>query len=100
MRSSGGVTQMVDRMESRGLLRRSRDPSDGRRVVVGLTAEGRQLGEVASERYRKGRAALLESVDPAEVEVLDRSITRLLALLDADAEADAGQAADRERPDA
>ena len=85
LRSSGGITQMVDRLEARGLLRRSRDPSDGRRVVVGLTPEGRRLGELASDRYREGRAALLEQVDPDEAEVLDRSITRLLALLDTDA---------------
>jgi DNA-binding MarR family transcriptional regulator len=84
LRSSGGITQIVDRLEARGLLRRRRDTTDGRRVLVGLTPEGHRLGELASDRYRAGRAALLEPLEAAEVAEIDRSVTRLLALLDAD----------------
>ena len=86
LRSSGGITQMVDRLEARGLLARSRDATDGRRIVVGLTAEGHRLGELASERYRAGRASVLGALDEADAGEIDRSISRLLELLDADAE--------------
>jgi len=86
LRSSGGITQIVDRLEARGLLERSRDPADGRRVVVGLTPEGHRLGELASERYRAGRAAVLGPLEDAEAGEIDRSISRLLELLDAAAE--------------
>lgn len=85
LRSSGGITQIVDRLEARGLLRRRRDSTDGRRVVVGLTPEGHRLGELASDRYREGRASLLGPLGSTEAEEIDRSITRLLELLDADA---------------
>ncbi len=90
LRSSGGVTQIVDRLEARGLLRRSRDPADGRRIVVGLTAAGHRLGELASERYREGRAEVLAGLDENEVAEIDRSVSRLLELLDL--------AATRQRP--
>ncbi len=97
LRSSGGITQIVDRLEARGLLERSRDSADGRRVVVGLTTEGHRLGEVASERYRDARASVLGPLDPAETAEIDRSVSRLLELLDADAERAArpGDAAER-----
>ena len=86
LRSSGGITQMVDRLEARGLLARRGDAADGRRIVVGLTAEGHRLGELASERYRAGRASVLGALDEADVAEIDRSINQLLELFDADAE--------------
>ncbi len=44
--SPASVTRLVDRLERRGLVARSRDAADRRRVDVRLTAEGeRLLGE-------------------------------------------------------
>jgi len=42
-RTKGGVTLALDRLEAKGLLRRSRHADDGRRVVIELTAEGRRV---------------------------------------------------------
>jgi DNA-binding MarR family transcriptional regulator len=42
--SSGAVTALVDRLEGHGMVRRSRDAADRRRVHVSLTDEARQLG--------------------------------------------------------
>ena len=39
------VTALVDRMEAAGLLRRSYDPTDRRKVWVELTAEAQKLGD-------------------------------------------------------
>ena len=39
--------QTVDEMEAAGLLARSPDPADGRRKLVGLTAEGRRVRATA-----------------------------------------------------
>ncbi len=44
---SGTLTPLLKRMEAAGLVSRQRDPADERRVVVSLTASGRQLREQA-----------------------------------------------------
>jgi DNA-binding MarR family transcriptional regulator len=43
--TTGAVTALVDRMEAAGLLRRSYDPKDRRKVWVELTAEAQKLGD-------------------------------------------------------
>jgi DNA-binding MarR family transcriptional regulator len=43
MVTSGAITQRLDRLESRGLVRRDPHPDDGRVVLVSLTPAGRDL---------------------------------------------------------
>ncbi len=43
MLTSGSMTTAVDRAEKKGLVARSRDPDDGRIVLVSLTQAGRSL---------------------------------------------------------
>src|SRR5438034_4279376 len=43
--SSGGLTKLLERLETEGLVSRQPDPHDGRGVVVRLTDSGRQLQE-------------------------------------------------------
>lgn len=43
--TTGAVTALVDRMEAAGLLRRSYDPKDRRKVLVELTADAQKLSE-------------------------------------------------------
>src|SRR5262245_62827356 len=47
MLTSGGMTGRIDRLERRGLVRRSQHPSDRRALVVTLTAEGKAIAEEA-----------------------------------------------------
>lgn len=42
-RTSGGMTLTLDRLVAAGLVRKSKDPSDGRRTVVELTDEGMRV---------------------------------------------------------
>jgi DNA-binding MarR family transcriptional regulator len=43
MVTSGAITQRLDRLEARGLVRRGPHPGDGRVVLVSLTDQGRDL---------------------------------------------------------
>lgn len=90
LRTSGGITQLVDRLEARGLVERDRDADDRRRVVVRLTAEGRRLGELGGERYHDARSSVLADADEAELVTIDHAVSQLLALFDAEAQRAAG----------
>jgi DNA-binding MarR family transcriptional regulator len=62
MVTSGAITQRIDRLESRGLVRRAPDPDDGRAVLVELTEQG---------------SALVDEVLPAHAETLERLLAPL-----------------------
>jgi DNA-binding MarR family transcriptional regulator len=84
LRSSGGMTQILDRLENAGLVERSADPSDRRKVVVGLTSDGLQTAERANTSYRHARERLLGALTAEEIEQLDRAVHRLLDVLSED----------------
>ena len=84
LRSSGGMTQILDRLEKLGLVRRSPDPSDRRKVLVGLTTVGLRTAARVNESYLVARERLLEPLSGVELEQLDGAIHRLLEVLSAD----------------
>ena len=67
---------ILDRLEARGLLRRTPDPADRRNRVVALTAGGRELVASCRAGIREVEAELLADLEPGEratfVAVLDR----------------------------
>jgi DNA-binding MarR family transcriptional regulator len=81
LRSSGGMTQIVDRLERAGLVARAPDPDDRRKVVVELTVEGVRTADDANARYRSEREQLLAGLSDDEVEQLDAAVSRLLEVL-------------------
>jgi DNA-binding MarR family transcriptional regulator len=70
--TSGAITRILDRLEKAGLVRRMRDPNDGRRVIVKL-AEGK-------DELRKIRT-LLDSVGKAWDEAASRYDDEQMAFL-------------------
>ena len=84
LRSTGGMTQILDRLEGDGLVAREADPSDRRKVVVGLTPPGLAVAARAGASYREQREQLLAPLSDAEVEELDAAVHRLLELLSDD----------------
>ncbi len=44
--TTGAITGMLNRLEEAGLVRRERDPSDGRRVIVQLTPDSDQIQRI------------------------------------------------------
>jgi DNA-binding MarR family transcriptional regulator len=93
LRSSGGMTQILDRLEKLGLVQRSPDPTDRRKVLVGLTRAGLRTAARVNERYLEARERLLAPLSGAELEQLDAAVHRLLEVLSADEAARTGASA-------
>lgn len=72
---------ILDRLEARGLLRRTPDPTDRRNRVVALTRPGRELVVSCRAGVREVEADLLSVLDPHErvvfVSALDRLTDRI-----------------------
>ncbi|MEV5575434.1 MarR family winged helix-turn-helix transcriptional regulator [Spirillospora sp. NPDC052269] len=72
------LVDVVGALEERGLLRRDRDPSDRRRYVVALTAEGRTELDAVAERAVELDAELLAPLDPSERAAFAGMLRRVL----------------------
>lgn len=66
-RTTGGMSLTLDRLETAGLVRRSRDPRDGRRVVVALTPRGLELASAVNRALHEWEASLALPTDAGEV---------------------------------
>jgi DNA-binding MarR family transcriptional regulator len=56
-RTTGGMSLTLDRLQAAGWIRRTRDPADGRRVVVELTRRGQAVAievNTALHRWERG----------------------------------------------
>jgi DNA-binding MarR family transcriptional regulator len=84
LRTTGGMTKMVDRLERAGLVVRTPDPGDRRGVLVGLTRKGVTLSDRASAAYVAGRERIIARLDDAEVDAIDDALRRLLAIFEDD----------------
>lgn len=76
--ASGTVTKRVDRLERRGLVRRSIDPDDARSRLVELTSEGLALADELAERHWANEERLLASLDDGERDQLAALLRKLL----------------------
>ena len=64
--SSGAMTNRVDKLETRGLVRRQRDAHDRRGVVVSLTARGRRKIDAAIQLRLDAADESLADISPDE----------------------------------
>jgi DNA-binding MarR family transcriptional regulator len=87
LRSSGGMTLIVDRLERADLVARVSDRADRRRVVVRLTPAGRELAQRASAAYARERRRIIKALSAEEVEQTDAAIRLLLDVFTTDAHA-------------
>jgi DNA-binding MarR family transcriptional regulator len=78
------LTRMVGRLEELGYVRRERDPSDRRSVLVSITTKGRQEVELFREHHRAALRDQLQDANDddmleylAACETLQRLIDRL-----------------------
>ena len=79
-----GITRQVERLVARGLVEKTRQPSDRRSVTITLTARGRRVAEAqfASLPNRIEQRLLLEFT-PTERAEFVRLLRKLLLLLEA-----------------
>ena len=82
MVSSGTMTNRIDRMANRGLVRRLTDPNDGRGVLVEMTEQGQTLVDAAMTRLSDAEEQLLGGVPRSERERLAALLRRLALSVD------------------
>jgi DNA-binding MarR family transcriptional regulator len=75
--TGSGMTHRLDRLESRGLLRRSPSKSDRRSVLVTLTGEGRRRVEEALALRGEANRELFACLDAEERAQLTALLRRL-----------------------
>lgn len=86
--SQPAMTGLVSRLQAAGLVERRADPSDGRAVLVELTAMGRALIQDRRARRAAALEELLDVLDPGERARFDAAIPALRRLVDHSADND------------
>ena len=78
MITTGAVTQRLDKLEQRGMVRRSQRPGDGRGVLVHLTASGRRAIDAALPDHLHTEQRLLSALTARQQRDLANLLTVLL----------------------
>jgi DNA-binding MarR family transcriptional regulator len=81
--TSGTMTNRIDRLEERGLVRRRPDPADARSTRVQLTPAGRKQVDAALRDLVARENAILGTLDPGDRAVLADLLRRIVAPFDA-----------------
>jgi DNA-binding MarR family transcriptional regulator len=81
MVSTGAMTNRLDKLEAAGLVRRERDPSDRRGVLLELTPEGRDRLDAYIAIGGARETELLHELAPEEKRQLNGLLRRLLLSL-------------------
>lgn len=80
--SPAAVTNRLYRLEAKGFIERTADPTDGRSLPVILTAEGLSTINRAMTACVEGERGLLAGVDEDDLETTIRTLRQLLAAYD------------------
>jgi MarR family 2-MHQ and catechol resistance regulon transcriptional repressor len=75
--TSGSISASVDRLEARGLVKRTQHPIDGRTFLVTLTPQGRDKIGPASRAHAKRMTRLVCVLTPEEQHELVRLMKKL-----------------------
>jgi DNA-binding MarR family transcriptional regulator len=81
--TTGTMTNRLDRLERRGLIRRLPNPDDRRGLVVELTPQARALVDAAVERHLDNEREMLAPLTRGDRRELARIMRTLLAHLSA-----------------
>lgn len=78
MLTSGAMTNRIDRLEQKGLVRRLHDPQDRRRVLVQLTAAGIERVDLATRARFETASAAVACLGARQRQQLSSLLRRLL----------------------
>jgi DNA-binding MarR family transcriptional regulator len=79
---SGATTRLVDQLEKRGLVERTRSKTDRRVVHLSLTAEGKAVTKALAPRTMNFWNEMLDGFSGAEAAMLIELLSRLLARME------------------
>jgi len=77
--TSGGLSNLLKRLEASGWVRRGNDPSDGRGVLVSLTPAGKRLADTAMPDHAEAELKLVGMFSAAERASLAQLLARMMA---------------------
>jgi DNA-binding MarR family transcriptional regulator len=80
--SASTATRILDALERRGIVRRTRSPEDRRAVAVSLTERGEALLHAERDWLRGRQSAFYASLPPDEQEIAPDLLLRLAVLID------------------
>lgn len=80
--SSAGITGLVDQLAAMGLVTRSPEPHDRRRVLLTLTRRGSEIVALAGAGWRANQMRLERTVGMDSVRFLDQALGQLLAIVE------------------
>lgn len=75
--TSGSMTAAANRLEKKGLIRRVRDPADGRSFQLHLTGAGHELIQPAFHEHRENLELIFAGLDESEREQLARLLKKV-----------------------
>ena len=78
---NSNLTRLVDRLESRGLVRRAADPHDRRVTLVQLTPEGKALIDELRPRHRAYVEERMSHLSPEQLAAFHEAMGTLYAAL-------------------
>jgi DNA-binding MarR family transcriptional regulator len=79
MITSGTMTHRLDQLEKAGMIRRGKNPDDGRGVLISLTETGFATVEAAVGDHVAQQHRLMAALPVADRQVLETNLARLLA---------------------
>ena len=75
---SGSMTRMLDRLEQKDLLARTRSEADRRQVRLMLTPDGQQLSDLLPQIGAKAMNEMVGVLDSEELAMLEKILTKIL----------------------
>lgn len=78
---AGGMTRLLDRLESKGLCQRERSETDRRIVNIQLTDAGREVAKAIPQQLQEVQSAMLQNFTQEEAEQFKSYLRRIINTL-------------------